>query len=359
MTEDLIYWLALYRLLKMGSSTVLKLVSHFGSAQKVFESKESDWKDLKIKISASEIIHFRNFDPFKKEIDVLSSKNIHVLTFNDSLYPSQLKEISSHPALLYAWGNLDLLSYSPWLGVVGSRKATPYGVDVCRQLSNDLVKAGVGLISGFAYGIDIAAHEICLKNKGKTIAVLGGGFGAIYPSAHKKYVSQMVEEGLMLSEFPYSLQPRPEFFPRRNRIISGLSKGVLVVEAGVESGAMITAKYALDQNRDVFAVPGSIFSATSEGCNRLISQGAKLVTKASDILEEWNLATAQQVIKKEITFENLNEEKIYQTCAQEISFDELMEKLDFSSSQLLTHLTQMELGGMIRSLPQGRYVSVV
>ena len=357
MNNDLVYWLALYRLLNMGSITLLKLISRFGSAQKVFESKESDWKDIKIKIPASEIIHFKNFDPFKKELDLLSSNNIHVLTFNDPLYPSQLKEISSHPALLYAWGNLDLLSYSPWLGVVGSRKATPYGIDVCRQLSADLVKAGVGLISGFAYGVDITAHEICLKNKGKTIAVLGGGFGAIYPNSHKKYVPQMVEEGLMLSEFPYNLQPRPEFFPRRNRIISGLSKGVLVVEAGVESGAMITAKYALDQNRDVFAVPGSIFSATSEGCNRLISQGAKLVTKSSDILEEWNLVSVKSQEKKNITFKSAQEEKIYQTCLSEASFDSLMDELGFTSSELLTHLTQMELDGKVKSLPQGRYVS--
>ncbi|WP_413700862.1 DNA-processing protein DprA [Psychromonas sp. KJ10-10] len=215
------------------------------------------------------------------------AQNKHIICFDDSRYPALLKEISNPPLLLYLHGDYRLLN-SPQIALVGSRNCTPYGQEKSYQFVAELAKAGFTVTSGLALGIDGYAHQGALDNHGKTIAVLGTGLNNIYPKRHMKLAQWVSEEGLLISEFWPNTAPIPSNFPRRNRIISGLSLGLLVVEASKRSGSLITARYATEQNRELFALPGSIDNSQACGCHQLIQQGAKLVTNINDIAEEFS-----------------------------------------------------------------------
>ena len=214
------------------------------------------------------------------------SKNRYIICFDDVRYPMRLKEISNPPLLLYVQGDIELLQ-TPQIALVGSRNCTPYGRDKAYQFSRDLVSSGFTVTSGLAIGIDGFAHQGALDGAGKTIAVLGTGLNNIYPKRHMKLAQQIIEKGVLVSEFWPNSPAIPSNFPRRNRLISGLSLGVLVIEASKRSGSLITARYASEQNRDLFALPGSIDNAQASGCHHLIQQGAKLVTNITDISEEF------------------------------------------------------------------------
>jgi len=221
------------------------------------------------------------------EMEKLEKENINIMTIQDDSYPKLLKEIYDPPAMLYVKGSFkpnDELS----LGIVGTRNISEYGKQITPIITSQLTKAGITIISGLARGVDSLAHQIALDNKGRTIAVLGSGIDSksIYPAVNKYLAEKISENGAVISEFPINTKPLPQNFPQRNRIISGLSLGILVIEASQKSGSMITARNALEQNRDVFAIPGHILSENSLGPNNLIKMGAKLVTKTSDILEE-------------------------------------------------------------------------
>ena len=264
-------------------------------------------------------------------------------------YPSRLKEIYDYPPVLYVKGNLlpeDELS----VAVVGTRKPTVYGRQVTEELVTELSRNRITIASGPARGIDTIAHHTALKNGGRTIAVMGCGVNVIYPSENTALAKQILENGALISECAIDAGPRPENFPRRNRILSGLTLGTLVTEAGEGSGALITADYALEQNREVFAVPGSILSPQSAGTNRLIQQGAKLVRTAFDIMEELNVrAVAGQFEFKEVLPDNDMEKQLLKFLGVEpVHIDEVCRASGLPTSTVSSTLAMMELKGMVK-----------
>lgn len=357
-SADLIYWLALNRLHGVGLYTLVQLVNHFGGPKEVLKAKEVDLRQVEgIKAPAIRSIKlFKGYNSAEKELKLLEKKSIHILTYLDPLYPPRLKEISQFPPILFVRGKPECLKNGEWLGVVGARNLTEYGEMICRKVVADLVKNGVNIVSGFARGIDITAHLTTIENGGTTVGVLGGGFGYIYPPSHRCYVDKVIDNGALITEFSYNTEPEPGSFPRRNRIISGLSRGVLVVEANEKSGALITARYALEQNRDLFAIPGQIFSSRSRGCHQLIQQGAKLVGNAQDILDDWKYMVSAKSIPQ---FADAELGKIYSACLEEgLTPDEIVDKTGYPAEKVTRLLTRLELEGKIKGFPGRRYRSL-
>ena len=273
----------------------------------------------------------------------------------DPEYPAMLKEIIDPPLALFYRGNLDLLR-QPLVAVVGSRRASPYGINAAREISRQLAAAGVTVVSGLARGVDAAAHESALAAASSTIAVLGTGIDVIYPRSHRKLTDSIAAHGLLFSEFPPGTPPMAQNFPIRNRIISGLSLGVVIVEATSRSGSLITARMAAEQGREVFAVPGSIFSRGTEGTHRLIQYGAKLVHDVDDILQELpgNLvARKEELIQPDAPLRDVL--GVF-TREEATHIDAAAEKLGRSVASLSEAVLQLELGGWLRALPGARYV---
>lgn len=275
-----------------------------------------------------------------------------VVTLLDPEYPPLLKEIPDPPLALHVRGNRALLSSSS-IAVVGSRRAAPYSINAAHTLTRHLVSSGLTIVSGLARGIDGAAHQAALEAKGNTIAVLGTGIDIVYPRSHAKLYRMIEERGAIISELPPGTPPRPENFPMRNRLISGLSLGTVIVEATSRSGSLITARMAAEQNREVFAVPGSIFAAGSEGTHRLIQYGAKLVHDVDDILTELNLPKAR--IVSESPDSPLREVLELLSRDEGLHIDTLNAR---AKSNVAEALLQLELEGWIRALPGARYVRI-
>ena len=274
--------------------------------------------------------------------------NARYITYWDDEFPDSLKRVFDSPIGIYIIGKLKDI---PKLGVVGSRKPTPYGKLTCNNLTEKLVKSNLGIVSGLARGIDSLAHGVAVKNGGYTIAVMGCGINICYPPENRSLREKIIETGAIISEFPPGTPPDSTNFPKRNRIISGLSKGILVIEAGKKSGAVITAYLALDQNREVFAVPGRIDSEQSYGCHKLIQQGAKLVTSVDDVLEEFQLpkATFQPELIPELTDA---ESDLFKFISNEaVHIDHLCNISGKDTPEVLTNLLQLELKGCIIQLP--------
>jgi DNA processing protein len=280
-----------------------------------------------------------------------------VLTIEDDDYPPLLKEIADPPLVLHFRGDRTLFARMS-VALVGSRRASPYGVNAAQHLARQLVSAGVVIVSGLARGIDAAAHYAALDAGGATIAVLGTGIDVIYPRSNRALYRRIESKGLIVSEFPPGTPPKPENFPIRNRVISGISHGTVIVEATRRSGSLITARMAAEQNREVFAVPGSIFSAGSEGTHRLVQYGAKLVHDANDVLEELpgDLRLTRNI--EEEPDEPLREVLAVLTREEGSHVDALAQKLGRSTGAVAESLLQLELGGWIRALPGARYVRV-
>ena len=287
----------------------------------------------------------------------LERLGVRVITLDDAAYPDHLREIADPPPVLYVKG--ELLSADRWaVAVVGTRRVTADGRQVVERLVPEMARAGVTIVSGLARGTDALAHRVALEAGGRTLAVLGSGLDRIYPTEHAGLAREIVGRGALLSEFPLGTPPDALNFPRRNRIISGLAMGTLVVEAGETSGALITADFALEQGRDVFAVPGSILSPASEGPNRLIKEGAKPVTCAQDILEELNLtAVAQHEAVREALPENETEATLLRLLSSEpLHVDELGRSSALPVAQVSSALTMMELKGLVRQVGGMNYV---
>lgn len=287
----------------------------------------------------------------------------HLVSFDDPHYPLLLKEIKNPPQVLYVKGNLQLLA-SQQLAIVGTRKPTASGAKTAHDFAMYLAKAGFTITSGLALGIDYAAHTGALAVCGKTIGVAGTGLLHCYPKAHQKLVDTILEqEGAIISEFPLDTPPRPPNFPRRNRIISGLAMGVLVVEAAVKSGSLVTARHAIEQDREVFAIPGSIHQPQSRGCHALLRQGAKLVETASDILEELGgflQLPGSQTLPKQMLLPALSveEDKIFQLIEQKVTpIDLLILQSGLTASKVSSILLSLELDGFIATTTGG-YVRV-
>jgi DNA processing protein len=283
--QEYALWIALGQIHGLGSQAFCRLLQAFGEPDQIYASSYNQLREIVSEPIALEIKSGPNAESTQTTLAWLNQEGNHLITLADAYYPAPLLEIPDPPPMLYAKGNLDCLK-QPCIAVVGSRNASPQGEKNAEYFSLALAQHQYCIVSGMALGIDGAAHRGALKAKGKTIAVVGTGLDIVYPARHRDLAYQIVEHGLIISELGLGTPSRAQNFPRRNRIISGLSLGCLVVEANTQSGSLITARLATEQGREVFAIPGSIHSPLSKGCHDLIKQGAKLVDSIQDILNE-------------------------------------------------------------------------
>lgn len=292
LTKPLLY-MALQRLPGLGPRREARLFSYFRSAQELLNASHESWRKARLDLDTMSALadvreHGVNsqwVQDARPDYETCVNNDWHVLTLECPHYPVYLKEITLAPPLLYVWGEIDTLS-APLIAMVGSRKASRSGLAAASELSAALANNGWGVCSGLALGIDTAAHQAALNAKGKTIAVLGSGLASLYPRRNIDLAHAIAEAGCVVSEFPPNTAPLAANFPQRNRIVSGLSRALIVVEAAARSGSLISARYALEQNRELFAVPGSINNPQSAGCNELIKQGARLISHADDVQQE-------------------------------------------------------------------------
>jgi DNA processing protein len=298
-----------------------------------------------------------NSDSFQKkfddEIELLIKNKVKVINLTDEDYPEDLKNISQPPVFLYYRGNIKLLKKRK-IAVVGTRKTTAYGVAACEKITEGLVNSGIVTVSGLALGIDTICHRRTLEKNGETIAVLGNGIDIIYPKLNKRLYEKIAETGLLLSEFPLQTEPTNFNFPMRNRIIAGISRGVVIVESQETGGSLITASIAVEENREVFVVPGDIFSPSSEGCNNLIKRSlGKLITNAGDILEEygWSGKKEEYLLPRMTDLES----RVYGELIKEKTLDELMMSTGIKTSDLLSVLMELEIKKVIVSISGGKY----
>lgn len=362
--QELKYWLAWNRISDIGPKRFHKLIEYFGSAENAWSVKSEEISrvlNLSNKISSRISEEKNNITP-EQELDLLAKYKANVLTIKDDSYPENLKTIHDPPPVLYFKGNI-IEKDKNSISLVGSRKATYYGKMVAENLSKDLALAGLTIISGMARGIDTAAHKGALSVHGRTIAVLGCGIDLIYPPENRRLAKEIEESGALITEFSFSTLPERQNFPRRNRIISGLSLGTVVVEAGEKSGALITADFALEQGREVFAVPGNITSSLSNGTHNLIKQGAKLVNNYRDILEEIPGIVTQETSIKEISVEkySLSEEEqiIYKIISnQPLQIDEIIEVSKLSASKVSEILLNLELKDLIKEIEGKKFIKL-
>lgn len=358
--SDLKYWLALNNIDGLGPSHHQRLLKYFrDDVERAWNSTRRDLEQLGFgeKVIQNFLQAQKNLD-IKTRMDAVGKLGVKLLPISSPEYPTLLKQIHDPPPLLYMLGEIqkpDELA----LAVVGSRKMTSYGREVTQNLTQDLVAHGLTIVSGLALGVDACAHQAALEAGGRTIAVLGSGIDLIQPTTNIGIAQNIVREGkgAVISEFPLGTQAAQFTFPRRNRIISGLSLGVLVTEAAERSGALITVGQALEQGRDVFAVPGSIFNILSVGPHNLIKQGAKLVNSVEDILEEIQLESrVKQQSAREIIAESPEEEKIIKVLGNdELHVDKIVQRSDLQTSVVTATLTMMEMKGKVKNLGNQRY----
>ncbi len=361
MEQDLKYWVAFSKCPKIGPARFKKILNYFPSMEEAWHAGAEEFQKAGIEenIALDFLFQKKEINP-DYEMERLADENIKIIKINDKNYPRLLSEIYNPPFLLYYKGNMDIKDEYT-LGVVGTRKFTSYGKQVAEEIVFNLAKSGLVIISGLALGIDSLSHASCLKAGGKTIAVLGSGIDRqhIYPSSNRYLAEKIIAEGgAIISEYPMGALGLKHHFPQRNRIISGLSLGTLVIEAGEQSGALITAKLALEQNREVFSVPGSIYSQMSAGPNNLIKMGAKPISSHEEILEELNLADIKTFItNREIIAESPEEEKILKYLSKEpIHSDELTRKTGLSAKKISSALSLMEMKGKVKNLGGMNYV---
>ena len=296
-------------------------------------------------------------DFLAKEKSFVHDKDLRILTVLDEDYPAILREIYDPPPVLYIMGRGNLCTSA--LAIVGARRSSLYGREVAFRLGYELASRGFSVLSGFARGIDTQAHQGALRAKGTTFAVLGSGLGVIYPPENRKWMEEILERGGIISEFPHAVQPLPKHFPRRNRIISGLSLGVVVVEASVRSGSLITADYALEQGREVFAVPGPVHSHNTRGVHRLIKQGARLIEGIDDILEELSLEPEGPLSKNAQILVDLSpeEEKVVSCLGHEPKgIDQICDESNMLAQEILSILFGLEMKKMVKQIPGKYYV---
>ncbi|MCX7835809.1 MAG: DNA-processing protein DprA [bacterium] len=352
MDENHFYLIALLSADGIGPKRAKTLIDFFGTPQKALQGTSKDWlqvTDIGENIAKALYQKEKLFQEAEKILQFCVKNNIHILTLEDADYPNLLKEIHDPPLLLYQKGTLKPV-WEKSISIVGTRLATEYGKKVANQFAKELSCNGWTVVSGLAIGIDGAAHKGALAGGvGSTVGVLGCGINVYYPPQHKNLTEAIVEQGLLLSEYPPNVQPDARYFPQRNRIISGLTKGTVVIEAGDHSGALITSELAIEQNRDVFAVPGMITSPYSKGTNQLIQKGAKLVTSVNDILNEYepynHLPKADPNQLENLSTE---EKKLFEELAYgPFSADILAEKLNWDIGNVLSVLTTLQLKGLL------------
>lgn len=372
--ENLTYWLALARIDGLGVRTAHKLIAHFGSPQAAYMASLTELESCGLSAQVAQAIFAQSgMRDAEKELEATSRAGCQLVTLSSDEYPPLLREISDAPLVLYVLGDASLLSRHA-VAMVGSRRPTAYGSSVAHRLASDLAQRGLVVVSGLARGIDSASHRGALEAGGKTIAVLGSGIDVIYPRENKSLAKKIMESGAVISEFPLGTGPTPQNFPIRNRIISGLALGVVIVEAAEYSGSLITARLALEQNREVFGVPGNITSAQSFGPNHLIKQGAKLVDQWIDVVEEFPAAIRMQLLPAGETSEGKpaaaetpslfetslspDQKAVYESLrADEALFvDSVFGSVPLPHPRVLVALLELEMTGMIRQLPGKNFI---
>ncbi|MBU0648928.1 DNA-processing protein DprA [Patescibacteria group bacterium] len=359
--QEKAYWVALGQIQRFGPIRFKKLINFFPTIQDAWFSNRQDLLEAGIESDLIDDFFIKRQNIAPQELwEKLGQENIQVVTIQDVEYPAILKEIYDPPAFLYYKGALSVPDEF-CLAVVGTRKMSQYGRQVCQEIVRDLASQGLTIVSGLALGIDSMAHTAALEAGARTIAVLGSGLdqASIYPHTNRRLAQKIIEQGgAVVSEFPLGMLPLKHNFPIRNRIISGLSLGTLVIEADEGSGSLITAKSALDQNREVFAVPGPIYSQTSIGTNQLIKMGGKLTSSANDVLESLNLNQIKDFIKtQEIVPDSPEEENILKHLSKEPAhIDAIIRKSGLAASQVSCVLATMEMKGKIRDVGGMNYV---
>lgn len=361
--EDLLYLLALLRAPKLGARSLTRLFESGVSPASIFTLPSQALVEKGLNSSAIAYIQNPNWPLVESDRRWLEEETNYLVTLSNPYYPDLLKQIYDPPVALYVKGNPEVLK-TIQLAVVGSRNPTPDGRRLARNFAKQLATLGLTITSGLALGIDSCSHRGAIEAFGKTIAVLGNGLNTVYPASNRKLAESILAHGTLISELPLDYRPMPANFPRRNRIISGMSTGVLVVEAALKSGSLITARCAMEQGRDVFAIPGSIHNPLSRGCHSLIREGAKLVEQIQDITEEIGPLAAvvctnnkQSMLAQQSTKRLDADAKLLLDSIgyQPVNVDFLVEALGLTVDVISRSLLNLELEGLIESLPGGSY----
>lgn len=346
------YYLAFSNFPGIGPIRFEKLLDHFGSADLAWNSKGKEFEDVLGKNLFSKFEAFRKGFELEKYEESLHKRKMNYISLIDKEYPAKLKQIKNPPIILYSKGKVDLNSEHKFLAIVGTRRLTSYGKSVTELFSGKLAEQGLVVVSGLAIGVDSVAHSACLDSEGTTIAVLGNGVDICFPRENQKIYDRILEKGgMIISELPPGEPPSVGSFPSRNRIVAGISDGILVTEGAQDSGSLITANFGLDFKRKVFAVPGPITSSLSAAPLKLIEKGAKLVVEPEDIIKEFGIKPSE-LNKNKKTFQNLSleEKKIIDLIQNEsLQFDEIVRRLKLDSSKLATILSMMEIKGLIKN----------
>lgn len=360
--KDREYWIYWQLLLPGSGRKIWELVHHFGSPKLAWDSSESDLSEVSFlgPNGAKKLAKRKKYLQLDRLAEYLEKIKCKVLTIEDYDYPTLLKKIYDPPPAIFVRGNLSF-NAKLTLAVVGSRNPSPYGLAVAESFSSELAALNCVVVSGMARGIDSAAHKGALKSNGTTVAVLGCGPDVVYPRENARLMSQIIERGAIITEFPPGTAPEPWHFPCRNRIISGLSDGVLVIEAAEKSGALITADFALEQGREVMAIPGNINNKKSFGTNKLIRQGACLITSPRDIIEEMGLGEIDlnpQQCSQESQFLTVNEQKVVKVLSHiPMSLEQILTASNLTPQEASAVLTMLEIKSLIRVLPGKMYVT--
>ena len=357
---DARYWLAFSLVPQIGPVKVQRLLTHFGDLETAWRANAFDLTAAGLDKRALEnLLETRKTIDLDAELEKIARAHVRVLTLDDSAYPRLLKQIDNAPFVLYVKG--EILPDDDWaVAVVGTRRATAYGREATRHIVADLAASHVTIVSGLARGIDAEAHRAALAAQGRTIAVLGCGVDMVYPPEHKKLSEQIIENGALLSEYPLGTQPEAGNFPPRNRIISGLALGTLIVEGDAVTGARITVEYALEQGRETFAVPGNIFNRASQGTNGMLQRGeAKLVTRALDILEELNLTMVEQhqEVRAALPANETESALLKHLSSDPVHIDDLTRETQLPTATVSSTLALMELKGLVRQVGGMNYVA--
>ena len=374
MDNDTLYWVGLTRINGLGVRGAHKLIGRFESPKAAYMASLTELEGSGLPAAVCQAVFAQaGLEEAERELEEATKAGCQLVDYGSAAYPARLRQIPDPPLVLYVKGNVEALS-GHCLAVVGSRRASAYGLQVARRLARDLAERNLVIVSGMARGIDSAAHHGALEANGRTVAVQGRGMDGIYPKENKRLADKIAESGVVISEFPLGTGPTPENFPIRNRVISGLSLGVVVVEASEYSGSLITARLAAEHNREVFAVPGNITTAQSFGPNHLIKQGAKLVGEWMDVVEEFPPEVRMQLLPSgeasddgqadgdsgKLFEESLTPEqkKVFDALRvdEALFVDAILGSVSLPQAQILQVLLELEMNGLVRQLPGKNFI---
>ena len=359
--DEASYWAAIAACAEIGPAAILRLRAHFGDLAAAWTAPDRDLAEAGLSLDqARSLARARTTRDPLAEMNRLQELDARMITFDDDDFPPLLREIPMPPALLYVRGELSKKTLRSGVGIVGTRNLTAYGRQMAERLAGDLARAGITIVSGMAAGIDTVAHQAALEAGGKTVAVMGTGIDGLYPPENGRLAEEIAANGALVTEYPPGTGPKREHFPQRNRIISGLSLGTVVVEAPEKSGALITAGFAGDQGREIMAVPGEVFSKASTGCHALIRDGATLVTSAEDVLEAIQALGEGTQLALPVEAPPLPEgdegEIVKLLSHKPLQTDEIVRASGMAAARVATLLTMLELKGMVRDMGGGRWV---